>query len=453
MEAEKLPEAVRRTHLSLPRLRWARRFRHHELLRSSMWVLPSGYVAAALVSGVLAPRIDRWLAVSSSLLPEPDNARVILSAIGTGMITLTGFVFSFLLLLVQFGSTAFTPRLNRMLRRDWVVKHALGAFTATFMFSLTALAAVGHVAPGTVPVVTILLVGALLLLSLGLFFAMISRVVDSLRVSRVIRLLAREGCRIVDAVYHRPFDAVVPTAEVPGGIPVQEVRHHGPSAVLVALDRMGLVSVARHAGVTIRHMPAVGDVVVSGAEVFRVYGDEPLPEGGLRAALVLGDERTLEDDPAFALRLLVDIAIRALSPAVNDPTTAVQALDAIGEVLVHAASRDLDAGVIGDADRVWLVGPMPTWPDLLRLGTTEIRIYGRESVQVVRRLRALLEHLLVVTPEPRHAAVSEGLALLDAAVEAAFDHPDDRFVASQPDLQGLGPTRPVPGPRGPAGVS
>lgn len=209
--------------------------------------------------------------MESSFLPEPDSARAVLSAIGTGMITLTGFVFSFLLLLVQFGSTAFTPRLTRTLQRDWVVKHALGAFTATFMFSLSALLAVGRLGPGAAPLLTMITVGFLLVLSLGLFFGMIDRVMGNLRVSRVVRLLTVQGSQIFDTVYARPFepatDATAPVWPADRGTPVQVVRHVAPSAVLVALDRDGLADIARHPGEDRadpgrgrRHRPGVGAV-------------------------------------------------------------------------------------------------------------------------------------------------------------------------------------------------
>lgn len=192
----------------------------------------------------------------------------------------------------------------------------------------------------------------------------------------------------------------------------------------------------------IEQIPAVGDDIARGSELFRVYGDRPVSEELLRAALVLGDERTLEDDPGFALRLLVDIAVRALSPAVNDPTTAVQVLDGIAVLLGNAATKDLDVGVVRDEAGVWLTGPAPTWTELLRLGTTEIRQYGRNSVQVLRRLRALLEGLLAIAPPPRHDAVRDELARLDATVEAAFGAEADRIVALMPDPQGIGPFRP-----------
>ena len=382
--------------------------------------------------------------MESSFLPEPDSARAVLSAIGAGMITLTGFVFSFLLLLVQFGSTAFTPRLTRTLQRDWVVKHALGAFTATFMFSLSALLAVGRLGPGAAPLLTMITVGFLLVLSLGLFFGMIGS--WGTCVSRGSFACSRcRGAKSSTPSTRGP-SSPRPTRRRPCGR-----RTGGPPSRSCATSRRPRSS-SRSTGtgsptspdtrVRIEQIPAVGDDIARGSELFRVYGDRPVSEELLRAALVLGDERTLEDDPGFALRLLVDIAVRALSPAVNDPTTAVQVLDGIAVLLGNAATKDLDVGVVRDEAGVWLTGPAPTWTELLRLGTTEIRQYGRNSVQVLRRLRALLEGLLAIAPPPRHDAVRDELARLDATVEAAFGAEADRIVALMPDPQGIGPFRP-----------
>ena len=108
----------------------------------------------------------------------------------------------------------------------------------------------------------------------------------------------------------------------------------------------------------------------------------------------MGDERTLDDDPAFAFRMMVDVAIKALSPAVNDPTTAVQALDRIEDLLRYAAAKHLSVGVVTDATGVMrLVYPTPTWEDLVELALDEIRAFGAGQYQVARRLRALLDAL------------------------------------------------------------
>jgi uncharacterized membrane protein len=154
----------------------------------------------------------------------------------------------------------------------------------------------------------------------------------------------------------------------------------------------------------------------------------------------LGRERTIDQDPAFALRILVDVAIRALSPAVNDPTTAVQVLDYIEDLLLVVGRLELNGlGELRDgAGRPRVVIPVRRWEDYLELGVTEIREYGATSVQVARRLRALLEALLAEAAPAHRAAVEAELSRLDASVAESFPAGADRSLASQSDRQGIG---------------
>ena len=174
----------------------------------------------------------------------------------------------------------------------------------------------------------------------------------------------------------------------------------------------------------------------------RVYAARPIDEVPLKAAIALGAERTFEQDPKYAIRLLVDIAIRALSPAVNDPTTAVQALDQIEDLLLRLGRRRLDIGQIRDgsgASRV--VVPMPTWDDFLALAFDEIRYCGATSVQVMRRMRALASDLTQALGPDRHAALTRYRDRLDASIATSFSDVDDKKDASIEDRQGLGVPR------------
>jgi uncharacterized membrane protein len=155
--------------------------------------------------------------------------------------------------------------------------------------------------------------------------------------------------------------------------------------------------------------------------------------------VALGPERTLEQDPAFAFRIMVDIAARALSPAVNDPTTAVLALDQIHRLLRHAGQKQLDPGRVCDGGaRLRLVYPTPQWDDFVALAVIEIRLFGAGNIQVPRRLRAMLEHLIAVLPEVRAEALRRELATLHDAVEHAYPESADRPRAEVGDRQGIG---------------
>ena len=185
------------------------------------------------------------------------------------------------------------------------------------------------------------------------------------------------------------------------GRPAVQIVHNSPvGSVLVTLDRPRLVDLAESHDAVIELVYAVGDHVPGAGALLNVYGSQAISGKQLRKALAMGDERTLRDDPAFSIRMMVDVGIKALSPAVNDPTTAVQALDRIEDVLRYAAAKHLSVGVVTDRTGVIrLVYPTPTWEDLVELALDEIRAFGAGQYQVARRLRALLDALVADLPE------------------------------------------------------
>jgi uncharacterized membrane protein len=165
---------------------------------------------------------------------------------------------------------------------------------------------------------------------------------------------------------------------------------------------------------------AVGDTLVEGTLLLKVYGAKSqLPENTLVRAIRLARERSFEQDPKYPIRLLVDIAIRALSPAINDPTTAVQTIDQLEDLLRRLGQYDLDAGHASDANGVVrLFFPMPTWEDYLALAFDEIRQYGSTSVQVMRRLRSALVGLIeLLSSADRIDVVRQYLEHLDLVID------------------------------------
>jgi uncharacterized membrane protein len=200
---------------------------------------------------------------------------------------------------------------------------------------------------------------------------------------------------------------------------------------------------AKASGGIIETVVAVGDTVVELTPLLQVFGTrEPIPEEKLRNGIELGSQRTFEQDPKYAIRLLVDIAIKALSPAINDPTTAVQALDQIEDLLLRLGQRDLEIGRYRDGDgKLRLVVPFPTWDDLLRLAFDEICYYGATSVQVMRRMNALVADLSRAVPEERRPAFEYWDARLKAIIARSFADSEERLEASKQDRQGLGAPR------------
>jgi uncharacterized membrane protein len=215
--------------------------------------------------------------------------------------------------------------------------------------------------------------------------------------------------------------------------------------LLVAFDADGLVAAAGRCEAEVTLVPAPGDFVRSGAPLFRlVESGARMSDDLLRGSVLLGQERTMRQDPAFALRIMVDVAVKALSPAINDPTSAVMAIDQIHELLAYLGTRRLDVGDIRDGSgRLRLRVDMPTWDDYVSLGFDEIRGSAGHQVQVTRRLRGVLEDLLAAVPAERRAAIERELALLAQAVRRSFPDAGDRIRAGQPDAQGLGSSPPL----------
>jgi uncharacterized membrane protein len=223
----------------------------------------------------------------------------------------------------------------------------------------------------------------------------------------------------------------------------QIVTHRGPPLAVQGLHVTALVDLAAAADAVIEMLVAVGDTIVDSAPVLLVLGARaPIDERRLKKGIVFGVERTFEQDPKYALRLLVDIAIRALSPAINDPTTAVQALDQIGDLLLRPSRRRLEIGGFRDrAGRLRVIVPFPTWDDFLGLAFGEICAYGATSVQVMRRMHALVGDLIAAAPPLRRPSLAHWQAQLRRSVAAHFDDADERERALTEDAQGLGVSR------------
>jgi uncharacterized membrane protein len=359
------------------------------------------------------------------------------------MIALTGIVFSLTIVMVQFSATAYSPRLVVWVARDPVVSHALGVFTATFLYAIAALAWVDRGGAQRVPLVSALAVVVLLAASVAMFIALIQRIA-LLQITRMLQFTGDQGRRVIDTTYP-PLDSASAASDLPdlnAGVVSQVLIHRGRPQAIQAIDTAVLVNLADKAGGIIEIVAAVGDTVTESTVLLRVFAGTPIKERLLVDAIHLGEERTFDQDPKYALRLLVDIAIRALSPAINDPTTAVQALDQVGDLLYRLGRRRLEISVIhDDAGQPRLVLPSPTWEDFVQLAFDEIRSYGGDSVQVMRRMRALISDLLAAVPEARRPALVYWQRRLNATVARRFAEAEEQLDASAEDRQGLGAPR------------
>jgi uncharacterized membrane protein len=409
----------------------------------SAWLIPLSYAVGALILGFTVPRLAYSILPGLVSTISVNAAIGIYSAVASGMIALTGIVFSLTFVMVQFSATAYSPRLVLWIARDPVMSHSMGVFTATFLYALAALAWVDRGGSGRVPLAGTVFVVVLLIVSVIMFILLIQRV-GMLQINRMLIFTADQGREIIENLYP-PLDT--PPSQSSAGIAqspcLQTLLHHGRPYIIQDVDIPALVEIGRRNGYVIELAVSVGDAALEATPILRVYGiGAPVPEDSLRSGINLGAERTFTQDPKYAIRLLVDIAIKALSPAINDPTTAVQALDQIEDLLIRLGRRRLEIGSFCDVDgSLRLLMSFPTWDDFLSLALDEIRFYGATSVQVMRRMRALVNELISILPNERQPALRHWQDRIRVAVDRSFPDQLDRLDASAEDRQGLGSTR------------
>jgi uncharacterized membrane protein len=406
-------------------------------------LVPAVYAVAAIAVGLTLPRAESQIFPRLVTPISVGEATAVYSAIASGMIAMTGIVFSLALVMVQFSASAYSPRLVLWIARDPVMSHALRVFTATFLYAIAALTGLDRNGSGHVPVISFWLVVALLLASVAMFISLI-QLIGLLQVNQMLIFTGDRGREVIATIYPLDKSEVEATQSVDssGLTCTQTLIHHGRPRSIQAVNMTALVNLAAGSGGIIEMTVAVGDTVVEMMPVLRVFrARRPIDERKLWDGIEIGDERTFEQDPKYAIRLLVDIAIRALSPAINDPTTAVQALDQIEDLLTRLGQRHLEIGEYRDnKGDLRLVVPFPAWEDLVRLSFDEICFCGANSVQVMRRMNALIGDLIRV-PEARRPTIRHWQTRVRATIARSFAGEEERMEALEEDRQGLGVPR------------
>jgi uncharacterized membrane protein len=398
----------------------------------------------AIAASVILPRIEHYVFPHLKADASIETSIAIYSSIASGMMALTGIVFSLTFLMVQFSATAYSPRLVMWIARDPVLSHALGVFSATFLYAIAALEWLDRNNSRRVPFISSMVVIVLLLTSVAMFVGLIHRI-GRLQINRMLIFTGDQGREVIEKLYG-PLG--LSSGEIPIGslhtlVPEQTLFHDGQPRSLESINVKRLVKLAKQHDACIKVVTAIGDTVLQGTPLLHIFNaGVPFAEKDLSRVLELGEERTFEQDPKYAIRLLVDIAIRALSPAINDPTTAVQALDQIGDLLLRIGGRRLEIGAYpDDSGQIRLIIPFPSWDDFLHLGFEEILSYGARSVQVMRRMKALISDLLTVVPPERRASLRYWQERLQTSIARSFEDAEEKLSASSEDRQGLGVTR------------
>ncbi|MFD9521724.1 DUF2254 family protein [Streptomyces sp. NPDC059979] len=375
---------------------------------------------AGLALGLLLPQLQAGTQV------ESGRAATMLFTIGFGVISLVSIIYSMLFLVVQFSATTFTPRLS-LFRDEPIVWRAFAFAVGVFVFCITA-----GLSIGTRPTVSVIVPSAgmaLTLVALALMWTLQLKAFTSIQLAHSLTAITTRAHRLYDALYEHPYDSgrtapgSPPAATVstgnsePGtgtgtgtgiGIATTVVRWPGTATVLQQIDVPALVAAAKEHDCSIALRVTPGRTLSRGTDLAAVTGGRDLPERVLLGALVTGVERSFAQDPELPLRLLADIALRALSPAVNDPATAVESLDRLEDLLIRLAGRELDIGRIEDrAGRVRLTVPVPNWEQYIRTAVDDVVFAAAGSPMALRRMRDLLGRLLEQSPESRRAVVRE----------------------------------------------
>jgi uncharacterized membrane protein len=397
-----------------------RGFRLAHWLRTGLWLTPTLVTAAGFVVALVTTAVDRhygYSLVSQSVTGSPANVSNLLAALITSIATLMGLVLTMTLVVVQLAMGQFSPRIVRSLLEGHPSQLVIGLFTAAIVQSGMAIRELKATA---VPGVTVLTAYALMLASLVTLFVYVHKVGKALHVATLIDLVGDQARAFIT-------DRIAPPVTGPDDERVIASRWLGN---VFRVDREKLVAAAAAADCVIELVPAVGDFVPAGAPLMRIHGGRVPPADDLRKLVALGQERTMNEDLAYGFRMLVDIGERGLSGPFEDPTTAVQAIHRLHDLLRQLAESELPSGRHCDEDGVLrLLEPTMDWDGYVKLAFDELRIAGSKSPQIPRRIREAIDDLKSIAPPERQEALDRQLALLDGD--------------PVPDRQGIGSGRDV----------
>jgi uncharacterized membrane protein len=353
------------------------------------------FALAGLGLGLLLPRITIEPTVASSRVTDA------LVGVGFGVLGLVSIIFSLLFLVVQWVFSSLSPRLN-LFRDDPIVWRTFGLAVGVFVFSVTAALVIGNDPEVSVIVPAAEVAGVLA--ALAMIRALQVKAFASIQLAPTLSAIAAQGRRIIDDLYPRPGpDGRNPAAPLPPLCRAVTWPHR--QAILQQLDLRRLLDAAGGSAVIVVRA-RIGDMLQEGAVVAGLHGGDA-SDAAVLGALVTGPERTFGQDPLFAFRLLADIGLRALSPAVNDPATAVQVLDTMQSLLVPLASRDLDVAEVADgAGAVKVVLALASWDDYLRIALDDLIEAGFRSPMVLLQARVLLVGLLNAAPPQRRSSIT-----------------------------------------------
>jgi uncharacterized membrane protein len=408
-------------------------------LRNSVWFVPGLWVIGAGCLAFLATWIDSMTPVIGRDLPlvfggGPDGARSVLSSIAGSTITVAGVTFSITIVALQLASSQFSPRVLRDFMRDRLSQSVLGSFIGAFFYSLLVLRSIRSADESGaefVPAIAVTLAIVLAVLAVAMLIYFIHHISTRIQVSSIVAGIAHATERAIERERDGDGSSPDPNAERaptlshagvpdadPGLVPAAETGY------LQLLDRRGITSVADELDLVVRLELTPGDWAQEGAPLFAVW---PAAAAGVDLArrlnehATIGAERSLEQDPAFGLRQLVDVAVKALSPGINDPTTARDCIGRVTQVLAaRGRAGEPPRHGAGRAGRLRLVVRTRAFAELVNLGFNELRHYGAATPEVAIALASALRTLRSVVPAGHRPPVDEQLERLRQAAGATL---------------------------------
>jgi uncharacterized membrane protein len=421
--------------------------RRRESLRTTLWFLPAVLVAVAALVFLFTYALDESVYRGTMTLPwwirtgSGDAGRQILTAIAAAVITVVGVVFSITILALTLASQQFGPRMLRNFIRDRGTQITLGAFVATFVYAVMALGSITNGRRGEfVPHISITVALVLAVADMGVLIYFIHHIAESIQLPEVIAGIAADLSRAIDAEF--PDSGMQADAEPHDGPPVEElVAHIQEEGIPVPATESGylqfvgyaeLAAIAEDAGavVLLAHRP--GHFVVAGRPFATVYPRQAARSvaAALEKAHATGPHRTLIQDPVYAIDQLVEIAIRALSPAVNDTFTALTCIDWLCDGLCKLSGRRLSEGVYRDRlGRVRLIEAGPSYARIVNRAFDKVRQAGRGMPAVAIRQVDALARVMEYTADPaRQAVLVRQAAMIVRAVDEAVPEPEDRAL-------------------------
>lgn len=417
------------------RLWWSR-------LLYTLWFVPvvvvAGHVLLAVVLVEVSGQVDREALTRWPRLfgASAGSSRDMLAAIAGSMITVAGVTFSLTMVAVTQASNQYTPRILRNFMRDRPAQLVLGGLTGVFSYCLVVLRTIrGGEASPYIPAIAVLAAFGLALGGVGLLIYFIHHIATSLQATTIVARVSADTIGAISMLFPAELGAPAP-ARPPGLLPVLDTARWHPVGALHTgyvqhVDPDRLLGVAAAAGVVVRMERGVGEFVVAGAPIACIAAVDGRPPAGIdreiAACYTVGSYRTVEQDPNFGIRQLSDVALKALSPGINDPTTALNCIDYLGAVLAYAAARG-EPSPWREADGVVrVIARGATFGSLVDAAFDEIRRYGQGNAAVLFRQLDSLALIGSAARDPgRLRHLLRHVDIIVEAVERNIEAPSDR---------------------------